>query len=56
MTTGSAVLIVEDAETCASILEIIFSSIHGLTRVDGLDGDQAWELLENSDQDIRRRS
>ena len=32
-----AVLIVEDAETCASTLEIIFSSIHGLKISDGVE-------------------
>jgi CheY-like chemotaxis protein len=45
--TTRTVLIVEDAETCASILEIILSSIHGLNVVTASSGDQAWELLEN---------
>jgi CheY-like chemotaxis protein len=47
------VLIVEDADTCASILEIIFSSIHGLNVVTASNGDQAWELLENEPEGIR---
>lgn len=47
------VLIVEDAETCASILEIILSSINGLNVVTASSGDQAWELLKNEPQAIR---
>jgi two-component system chemotaxis response regulator CheY len=47
-----AVLIVEDAETCASTLEIIFSSIRGLKILMADSAERAWELLENQD-DIR---
>ena len=52
-TKQSTVLIVEDAETCASILEIVFSSIPGLNVVTASSGDQAWELLENEPETIR---
>lgn len=47
------VLIVEDAETCSSILEIIFSSIHGLKVVTASSGDQAWQLLEKESEPVR---
>jgi two-component system chemotaxis response regulator CheY len=50
---GRAVLIVEDAETCASTLEIIFSSIRGLKILTADSGERAWALLENSHEDIR---
>jgi CheY-like chemotaxis protein len=50
---GGAVLIVEDAETCASMLEIIFSSISGLKVLTADSAERAWELLESRDQDIR---
>jgi two-component system chemotaxis response regulator CheY len=48
-----AVLIVEDAETCASTLEIIFSSIRGLRVLTAASAEQAWDLIESSDQEIR---
>ena len=48
-----AVLIVEDAETCASTLEIIFSSIHDLRILMADSAERAWELLESRDEDIR---
>jgi two-component system chemotaxis response regulator CheY len=48
-----AVLIVEDAETCASTLEIIFSSIRGLRVLTAASAERAWELIESRDQDIR---
>lgn len=48
-----AVLIVEDAETCASTLEIIFSSIRGLKILTAESAERAWELLESRDEDIR---
>ncbi len=48
-----AVLIVEDADTCASTLEIIFSSIHGLRVLTAASAERAWELIERRDQDIR---
>jgi two-component system chemotaxis response regulator CheY len=50
---GRAVLIVEDAETCASTLEIIFSSIRGLKILMASSAERAWELLENQRGDIR---
>jgi CheY-like chemotaxis protein len=46
-------LIVEDAETCASTLEIIFSSIRGLRVITAASAERAWELIESRDQDIR---
>ncbi len=49
----SAVLIVEDAETCASTLEIIFSSIRGLRVLTAASAEQAWDLIESQAQDIR---
>jgi CheY-like chemotaxis protein len=48
-----AVLIVEDAETCASTLEIIFSSIRGLKILTAESAEQAWALLESRNEDIR---
>ena len=48
-----AVLIVEDAETCASTLEIIFSSIRGLEILTASSAERAWALLESRPQDIR---
>jgi two-component system chemotaxis response regulator CheY len=49
---SGAVLIVEDAETCASTLEIIFSSIRGLKILLASSAERAWELL-GSQEDIR---
>ena len=48
-----AVLIVEDAETCASTLEIIFSSIGGLKILMADSAERAWELLESRREDIQ---
>ncbi len=48
-----AVLIVEDAETCASTLEIIFGSIRGLRVLTAASAEQAWDLIESRAQDIR---
>ena len=48
-----AVLIVEDAETCASTLEIIFSSIQGLKILTASSAEQAWKLLISRHDDIR---
>jgi two-component system chemotaxis response regulator CheY len=48
-----AVLIVEDAETCASTLEIIFSSIRGLKILTADSAERAWELLESRRDNIR---
>ena len=50
---GRAVLIVEDAETCASTLELIFSSIRGLKILLAPSAERAWELLEDRQEDIR---
>jgi two-component system chemotaxis response regulator CheY len=47
-----AVLIVEDAETCASMLEIVFSSIRGLRVLTAASAEQAWDLIESRAQDI----
>ncbi len=52
-TDCGAVLIVEDAETCASTLEIIFSSIRGLKILTADSAERAWELLESEQEDIR---
>ena len=46
-------LVVEDAETCASTLEIIFSSIHDLKILLASSAEQAWELLDSRHDDIR---
>lgn len=48
-----AVLIVEDAEMCASTLEIIFSSIRGLRVLTAASAEQAWDLIDSRAQDIR---
>jgi two-component system, chemotaxis family, chemotaxis protein CheY len=47
------VLIVEDAETCASVLEMVVETIHGLKVATASSGDQAWQLLENETEPIR---
>jgi CheY-like chemotaxis protein len=48
------VLIVEDAETCASTLEILLSSIQGLKILMADSAERAWELLLSRPQeDIR---
>lgn len=52
-TRSGAVLIVEDAETCASTLEIIFSSIPGLKILVADTAERAWELLETQPAEIR---
>jgi two-component system chemotaxis response regulator CheY len=41
------VLIVEDVDTCASTLEIVFSGIAGLHVVIAASGEQACRLLDN---------
>lgn len=46
------VLIVEDAETCASILEILFSSIPDLKVITVLSADRAWALVETETDGI----
>jgi len=45
-------MIVEDAETCASTLEIVFSSIPGLRILTASSAEQAWEILESMSQNI----
>ena len=52
MDSGS-VLIVEDADTCASMLEIIFSSIRGLKILMASSAERAWQMLEDRGGDIR---
>ena len=51
--TLRAVLIVEDAETCASTLEILFSSIRGLRILIAASAEQAWTFLEDRAENIR---
>jgi DNA-binding response OmpR family regulator len=52
VTHSGAVLIVEDAETCASILEIIFSCIEGLRTITAPSAEQAWELIDREPDSI----
>jgi CheY-like chemotaxis protein len=47
------VLIVEDAETCASILEILVSSIPGLNAMTATSADEAWQVLEEEDEPVQ---
>jgi DNA-binding response OmpR family regulator len=49
----STVLIVEDAETVASALEILFSSIPGLKIITASSAEQAWRLLDEGREPIR---
>lgn len=53
MSVPRTVLIVEDAETCASILEIIFSSIQDLRVITASTAEGAWELIESGQEGIR---
>ncbi len=46
------VLIVEDADTCASTLEIVFSGLDDLNVVTVPSGDAAWRLLEDGTRDL----
>ena len=48
-----SVLIVEDAETCASILEILFSSIPHLKIITAPNADRAWALVEKEPDGLR---
>jgi len=48
-----SVLIVEDAETCASILEILFSSIPHLKVMTAPNADRAWDLVEKEPDGLR---
>jgi CheY-like chemotaxis protein len=52
VTKSRAVLIVEDAETCASILEIVFGSIGGLRTITAPSAEQAWELIDREPDSI----
>jgi CheY-like chemotaxis protein len=47
------VLIVEDAETCSSTLEIIFSAIRGLKILTASSAERALQLLESPREDVR---
>ncbi len=56
MTNGhdsGAVLIVEDAETCSSTLEIMFSTIAGLKTLTASSGEHAWHLLQSRGDNVR---
>jgi len=46
------VLIVEDVETCASTLEIVFSGIDGIDIVAVLSGEQALALLKREENEV----
>jgi CheY-like chemotaxis protein len=48
----ASVLIVEDAETCASILEILFSTIPDLKVITAPNADRAWALVERETDGI----
>jgi len=50
---SGTVLIVEDADTCASTLEIVFSSIRGVKVLMAASAERAWEMLENGHGEIR---
>jgi len=52
-TARRAVLIVEDAETCASTLEILFSSIRDLKILTAATAEQAWKFLEDRGENIQ---
>jgi CheY-like chemotaxis protein len=45
------VLIVEDADTCASTLEIVFSPL-GVSVITAMNGEQAIRLLEDGDHHL----
>ncbi len=46
------VLIVEDADTCASTLEIVFSGLDDVSVVTVSSGEAAWRLLEDGTGDL----
>ncbi|MGH9558797.1 MAG: response regulator [Bryobacteraceae bacterium] len=46
------ILIVEDAETCASTLEIVFSVIDNVEVVTSLSAEAAWKLIEGGERCI----
>ena len=48
-----AVLIVEDTESCASILEIVLSTIDGIRTITARNAESAWELLNRDSEGIR---
>jgi CheY-like chemotaxis protein len=45
------VLIVEDADTCASTLEIVFSAL-GVEVVVASNGEQAWRVIQHADSNL----
>jgi two-component system, chemotaxis family, chemotaxis protein CheY len=50
---SGTVLIVEDADTCASTLEIVFSTIRGLKVLMAPSAERAWQMLEDRGGEIR---
>jgi CheY-like chemotaxis protein len=42
------VLVIDDVDTCASTLELIFAGIDGVDVLTALSAEQAWRILENS--------
>ena len=52
MVNQATALIVEDAETCASTLEILLGSIAGLNILTASTAERAWELLDESSNEI----
>ena len=50
---SGAVLIVEDADTCASMLEILFGSMGGLEILTATSAERAWDLLARRGPDVR---
>lgn len=47
------VLVVEDFDTCASTLEIVFSAIQDVDVVTATNAEQAWRLLEHGPENWR---
>ena len=47
------ILIVEDTEACASTLEIALSRIRGIDILIACNGDQAWQLLNRANAQVR---
>lgn len=45
-------LIVEDADTCASTLEIVFSGLNDVRVVTVASGEAAWQLLQDGTHDL----
>lgn len=42
------VLVIDDIDTCASTLELIFAAIDGVDVLTALSAEQAWKILEDS--------